>query len=588
MKKTAGSRPKASQGTAVSQRVEAQIDALSRQVAERDAEIGDLRQRLDMLQEQLTLREDRLEGALYEVMSAQAIAQHHNGAASNKLAYYQMLGRIRDTVHRLLPRSATIAVVSKGHEDLTRLYSREAWHFPQDRNGVYAGFYPSNGLSAIVQLEALRSRGAAYLLFPAMAFWWLERYPDFARHLERRYRQIAREEEVCMIFSLREPAPWFAFSELAAECSAQLGREPVILDCGTGADFAARFPECVVFQPAETGDRLPYLDRSVDIVAVPAGNREALREARRVATSAVVTVEPGQPAAIAWRPKSAAVELPTVSIVIPCHNGVTTTDACLRSLTETLPAGFRGEIMVVDDTSTDGTAECLGRWAKNDPRVRVLRNASNLGFLGTAARGAASAKGDYLLFLNNDTVLLPGWLPPLLRVFRDFPKAGAVGGKLVFPDGTLQEAGGMIFRDGSAAHFGRDDHELDAGIYNFVREADYCSAALLATPRALFEELGGFDKSYAPAYYEDTDYCFKVRAAGRRIYYQPESAAVHVEGASCGTDLTRGAKRHQVLNHTRFTKKWSKLIAKLPARPDHHDKGAWRALALRGAQEVAA
>ena len=144
----------------------------------------------------------------------------------------------------------------------------------------------------------------------------------------------------------------------------------------------------------------------------------------------------------------------------------------------------------------------------------------------------------------------------------------------------------MIFKDGSAAHFGRDDHQLDAGVYNLVREVDYCSGALLATPRILYEELGGFDQQYAPAYYEDTDYCFKVRAAGHRIYYQPESAVVHLEGASCGTDVRNGVKRYQSLNHLKFTKKWSRLLDQLPERPEWNDTGAWRALAFRGAVEL--
>ena len=115
---------------------------------------------------------------------------------------------------------------------------------------------------------------------------------------------------------------------------------------------------------------------------------------------------------------------------------------------------------------------------------------------------------------------------------------------------------------------------------------DYCSAALLATPRELFERLGGFDPDYAPAYYEDTDYCFKVRAAGRHVYYQPEAAVIHLEGASCGTDPAQGVKRNQQINQARFAKRWNKVICQSPSRPAWSDAAAWQALAMRGALEV--
>ena len=214
-------------------------------------------------------------------------------------------------------------------------------------------------------------------------------------------------------------------------------------------------------------------------------------------------------------------------------------------------------------------------------RLKVIRNQKNFGFLKSVSRGAGAATGEILVFLNNDTVMLPGWLPPLLRVFRDLPDAGAVGGKLIFADGTLQEAGGIVFRDGSAANFGRGDYEINALLYNFLREVDYCSGALLATRRALFEELSGFDTRYQPAYYEDTDYCFKVRDKGYRVYYQPESAIIHLEGVSSGTDLRSGVKRYQVVNHEKFLEKWRDLLKRQPPRPGYSDLAAWRALAMR-------
>ena len=569
--------------------MDAQLADLQRQLAEKDGKLEQLRRSVEGLHASQAQRDEQLESALYELSSAASLAGLTGANASQRMAYFQLLRRIRDVVRERLPREAVIAVASKGHDEMLRLHGRIGWHFPQDRAGAYAGYHPSNSLSAIVQIEALRSRGAQYFLLPQFALWWLETYGDFARHLASRYELVVRDEETCAIFDLTTLKTGDALDELIAGCRNRLGREPSILDWESGAGLAARFPTCSVFQPPEPESPLPYLDGTIDIVSVGEGGGGALKEARRLAREAVLRCDAKTGAAsIVWQAGTAVTQSPVVSIVIPCHDGVAITDACLRSLVETLPANFRGEIIVVDDASTDSTTESLRAWAAADPRVKPLRNAKNLGFLETANRGAKAATGEFLIFLNNDLVLLPGWLPPLLRTFRDFPDAGGVGGKLIFPDGTLQEAGGMLFRDGSAAHFGRGDHALAAPLYNFVRPADYCSAALLATPRALFTELGGFDRAYAPAYYEDTDYCCAVRAAGRRIYYQPESAAIHVEGASCGTDLTKGVKRHQQINQAHFAKKWRKLLQKLPARPEHADTAAWHALAIGGAEEVRA
>ncbi|MBO9664715.1 glycosyltransferase [Dokdonella sp.] len=250
---------------------------------------------------------------------------------------------------------------------------------------------------------------------------------------------------------------------------------------------------------------------------------------------------------------------PRVSIVIPVYNKIAYTVACLRSIAA--HAGATAfEVIVVDDGSSDATPQRLAEIAG----IRAQRNAENLGFIGSCNAGAAAARGDYLLFLNNDTVVTPGWLDALVRCLEQAPHAGLVGAKLVYPDGRLQEAGGIVFDDGSGWNYGRFEDPADAR-YGFRREVDYCSGAAILLGRDLFERLGAFDRRYAPAYYEDTDLAFAVRDAGLKVYYEPASTVVHFEGITSGTDLASGTKRYQVVNREKFQDKWKDALARQPA-----------------------
>ena len=251
-----------------------------------------------------------------------------------------------------------------------------------------------------------------------------------------------------------------------------------------------------------------------------------------------------------------------VSIVIPIFNQLEYTHACLASL-QTMEEQTRFEVIIVDDCSTDQTPEVLPQV----DGITYLRNETNSGFVVSCNHGAEKARGKYLVFLNNDTLVKPGWLTALLETFAEDARAGIVGSKLVYPDGRLQEAGGIIWRDASGWNYGKFDDPGNPE-YNYLREVDYCSGAALMVPKALFESVGGFDLRYAPGYYEDTDLAFKVRQAGYKVLYQPLSEVVHYEGATGGTDVTAGAKTYQDVNRSTFAEAWADDLIKRPANGD--------------------
>ncbi len=247
---------------------------------------------------------------------------------------------------------------------------------------------------------------------------------------------------------------------------------------------------------------------------------------------------------------------PDVSIIIPIYNEVGYTLSCLEAVSG-LQTRYRFEVLVMDDASDDPDVKIL----EGIGGLRYIRNDENLGFLRNCNQGAEHANGRYLVFLNNDTRVDPLWLETLVDTFDEHDNVGLVGSKLIYGDGRLQEAGGIIFSDGSGWNYGRleDPHRPE---FNFVRDVDYASGASIMIERAYFDHLGRFDEDLAPAYYEDTDLCFRIRADGKRVLYQPRSVVTHFEGISSGTDLTTGVKMHQAVNKVAFELKWRDVLGR--------------------------
>ncbi len=243
-------------------------------------------------------------------------------------------------------------------------------------------------------------------------------------------------------------------------------------------------------------------------------------------------------------------ENPKVSIIIPVYNKVEYTFNCLKSIHE-LAKGVTYEIIVVSDCSTDRTREIMTQIQG----ITFLENTTNSGFVISCNHGASKAKGEYLCFLNNDTIVQENWLESLVETIDNDKSVGLVGSQFVFPDGDLQEAGGIVWNDGTTFSYGRKDDPRKKE-YNVAREVNYCTGASILLSKKDFN-LYPFDTFFAPGYYEDVDLCFSIHyKLHKKIVYQPLSKIVHFEGISAGTSTTGGMKQYQILNAAKFKDKW--------------------------------
>ncbi len=249
-------------------------------------------------------------------------------------------------------------------------------------------------------------------------------------------------------------------------------------------------------------------------------------------------------------------EAPDVSIIIPIFGQTHFVLGCLHSLSRQ-KSRFSVEIIVADDASPATTeSERLDEI----PWIRYQRFDDNRGFVDNCNRAAVLAHGRYLVFLNSDTRVAEDWLDELVGSFSLFPKAGLVGSSLFNGDGTLQEAGGIYWRDGSAWNYGRND-DGNHPRYCYARRVDYVSGASIAIPAEVWRRLGGFDTMYRPAYCEDADLAFRLRKAGYEVWLQPLSRVIHYEGKTHGCNENSGIKQYQRRNMQRFAERWRSTLS---------------------------
>jgi GT2 family glycosyltransferase/glycosyltransferase involved in cell wall biosynthesis len=257
-------------------------------------------------------------------------------------------------------------------------------------------------------------------------------------------------------------------------------------------------------------------------------------------------------------------EDPVVSIIIPVFNEFQHTYKCILSIFRTVSIPY--EIIIGDDCSNDMTCQTETFFSG----IKVVRPESNLGFVKNCNFASRCARGKYLMILNNDTEVSPEAIHELVELLVNNPDIGMTGAKLIYPDGKLQEAGGIIWNDGSGWNYGRFENPR-LPEFNYLKEVDYISGAGIMIRKKLWEDLRGFDERFAPAYYEDTDLAFAVRKMGFKVVYCPSAEIIHHEGVSCGTDISKGIKAHQVENQKKFIEKWDlELKSQLPPDPSKY------------------
>ena len=474
---------------------------LEQELAERSAELD--RARESYAKERLLRR--RLEA---EVRAEEADVGEPEQGRVARARYGRLVDQVRARAEELIPSGATVLVAAKGDDALLELNGSHGLHFPFAQGGDYAGHHPAGDTAVIAQLEAMRARGADHLVLPATTLWWLKHYQGLRRHLEDHYVPLL-EDDFCAIYRLTtgerkpESGPIATLRRTVASIAMCSGRDPSILDWSEELRIAEQFPELPVFAPSGAEPALPYLDGTVDVVVLDSADAARIAEARRVAASAVIRVDPNSPdsSQLEWLRGTLQGWGVDVGVTLLADSEAPAWEASRSAFAETLGDGFAGVLSVVGADAGANLAE----------RAR-----------------AAAAAGDHRIqaFVTAPAIPLEGWLPPILSLFSRDEDAGVIGARTVSGDGTLRAAGGVLASSGTPQCRGEGDHDPDSPEYCFVKRVDFCSPPLLVTTRDVFERLAGFDERRATPAEAMLDFSLRAGRTGAHVYYQPHARLV--------------------------------------------------------------
>jgi GT2 family glycosyltransferase/glycosyltransferase involved in cell wall biosynthesis len=247
---------------------------------------------------------------------------------------------------------------------------------------------------------------------------------------------------------------------------------------------------------------------------------------------------------------------PFISILIVNWNATRITLECIRQIWANTE-GVRYEIIIADNGSDPDSLLPLRDLGHG---IRLLELGTNRYFGEANNIAAEAAQGQLLWLLNNDAFARPGCLRGLAASLDKEECAGAAGPLFLFPNGTVQEAGGAIDPDGFPVRALRGEAIGSRVLSSHV--VDYISAAALLVRKKYYFEVGGFDLAYEPAYYEDADLCFKLRAIGHPVLFCPAAQVVHIEGTSANDDAAAAGRRKAMgdINRGKFVGRWSKFL----------------------------
>ncbi len=266
---------------------------------------------------------------------------------------------------------------------------------------------------------------------------------------------------------------------------------------------------------------------------------------------------------------------PLASIIIIAWRSAPHLRACLRALVDNV-GDVPYEVICILNEPEAGLVEFIERETRG---IHTVRTRVNVGYGGAVNLGAKRARGEFTVLLNDDTEILPNWLAPLVDLARRRPTAVAVGSTTLFPDGTIQEAGSVVWSDGSTAKVGRN-LPGESRRYDFERRVDHCSGTSLLVRKESWEAIGGMDAdAFFPAYYEDTDFCLRLIEAGGEVWYQPRSYVRHLESASTNSSYRRFLFEK---NQRVFVERWRDRLRSHLAfdgeDPKMFDEAVWRAM----------